>query len=199
MKMLKMLPAILAAALFASTAMAAPQSATPADTETIVVSKAYDLLNALNAIGVQHEELVGQGPTQKVIAMPYYFSADTLWAIADNVTALRKVATTFEETRRQMQLAAEAKNGGALNPSKDAAMDANGNIAKPEVPSPEQRALAEAIQKLFESERPVAKLFRIKRGDLCLGGKSNSPDCPKDAANKIPPGVISLLDPILER
>jgi len=180
---------------------AAPQSATPADTETITVQKAADLLNALGALGLQHEELVGQGQSQKVIAVPFNFSGDTLWAIQDDIGALRKVVTGYQETVKSMQAAAEAKNGGPLKAAKEAVLGPDGNVTKPEVPSADQKALAAAIEKLFVSERPVSRLFRLKRGDLCMGAKAfpNSPDCPKDAANKISPGVISSLEPILDR
>lgn len=188
------------AAVIASMPMtgAAPASPTPDNTDMIVVSKAYDLLGAIASLGLQHDEIIGQGQSQKVVAMPFSFSADTLWALADDITALRKVATTYEETRKSLTVQAEAKNGGPLKPKVEAVLDADGKIIKPEVLSDAQKALIDAIQKVYDSERPVAKLFHIKRGDLCLGGKSNTPDCPKDAANKIAPGIISALSPILD-
>ena len=190
--------AAVAIAIYASPAKAAPESKIDPVTDMIVISKAVDLLNALNALGIQHDELVGQGSNQKVIAVPFSFSADTLWAISDNTTALRKVITTYQETIKAMTTQAEAKNGGPLKPAHDAVLDSNGVVVKAEVPSAEQKALTDAIQKVFDGERPVAKLFHIKRGDLCLGGKANGPDCPKDAANKIAPGIISSLAPILD-
>jgi len=162
------LAAIAALLMFGANSRGAEKSDTPAATEMIVVSKAADLLNALNALG-GHEESFGQGANQRVIMVPYTLSADTLWAVADDITALRKVVVTYQETVKALTDQAAAKNGGKL--SEDPA------VAK---------ALADQIQKLFDSERPVAKLFRIKRGDLKLG------------ENKIPPAVLSSLGPILD-
>lgn len=166
--------------------------------ETMSVAKAADLLSALNALSFQHDEVVGQGSTQRVIAVGYGFSADTLWAITDNVTTLRKVITTYQETVKAMQAQAEVKNGGPLTPAVAAVLDANNNLVKPEVPSADQMAVTASIQKLFDSERSIGPLVHIKRGDLCLGGPNASASCPKDTANKIAPGVISSLSPILD-
>lgn len=163
-----MIAALMLGTLMIPGGSAAPQSPTPADTEMIVVSKAVDLLNALNQLG-GHEEIVGQGASQRVVTVPYNFNADTLWAIADDITALRKVVVTYQDTVRALTAAAEAKNGGEV---------------KPEMPA--AKTLTADIQKLFDSERPVAKLFRLKRADLKLG------------ENKVHPGIISSLAPILD-
>lgn len=197
MKKFVIIAAILGAAI--STVNAEPKSDASSSTEMIVVSKAYEAFNGLNAISAMHEELVGVGSAQKVIAVPFQFSPDTIWAMADNTGALRKVIATYEEVRKNLVAAAEAKNGGPLKPKREAVLDANGKTVTPEEPSAEQKALAEEIQKLFDSERPVGKLIRLKRGDLCIGGNTNSPTCPKDAANKIQPMVINMIVPVMEQ
>ena len=179
---------ILAAMMFAAAtcaAPAAPQSTIPADTETIVVNKAIDLLNALNMLG-GHDEIVGQGASQRVANVPYNFSADTVWAIADDITALRKVVVSYQEAVKAVTAQAEAKNGGPLKPLREAVVNDAGVVVRAEEQSPAQKALAAEIQKMFDSERPVDKLFRIRRGDLKLG------------ENKIPPALISSLTPILD-
>lgn len=139
-------------------------------TGKITVAKAVDLLAALNGLSAGREEIVGQGASQRVIAVPYNLSADTLWAIADNITALRKVVVGYQEVVRSLTAQAEAKSGTGLPL-------AEGSAA--------HKALAAEIQKTFESERPIDKLARLKRDDLKLG------------ENKIPPQLLSSLAPIL--
>lgn len=138
-------------------------------TEMIVVSKAVELANALAEITGTHDEVVGKGDNVKVIPTYYDLSGDTIWACTDNIAALNKVIQTAQETQKKLIAKAEQKNGGPLKSAKDAVRDANGNIIAQAEPSPEQIALNEELQKVMDSEHPVAKLFHIKRADLNVG------------------------------
>jgi hypothetical protein len=185
----RILSAVFAFALCGSAIAYAAQAADnppPANTELIVVSKAIALANACAAVTGFHDETVGQGASQRVISAPYSISADTRWALTDNIGALNAVIETTQKVQRQLVADAEAKNGGPLKLKKEAVVDANGNITVPAVPSPEQEALNKELQKVMDSERPVAKLFHIKRADLKLG------------ENPIPGMTLDALKPIVE-
>ncbi len=154
--------------------------------DQIVVSKAYDLLEALNYIAGTQEQIVGTGANAKTVQAPYSFSGDTVWAISDNIAVLRKLVGTTQDTIKNLTAQAEAKNGGPLKPTTPAVVE-NGRVIVTEVPSPEQRALAAAIQALFDSTKPIGKLRRIKRIDLNVG------------ENRIPGRVLASLDIILDQ
>lgn len=146
---------------------AAPVSDNPpsGQTEKIKVSKAIDLLDALNAITGIHDVVVGQGASARVAQVPYEMSADTLWALTDDINILRRLVETAQTDQRHLVAQAEAKNGGPLKPKTEAVYD-NGTLTKPAVPSDAQIALNKEIQGLLESERDIPKLFHIKRTDL---------------------------------
>lgn len=157
----------------------------PAETEMIVVSKAYDLLNALNAATGNHDIVVGQGANERVVQVPYKLSGDTVWLMTDNITNLRKFWNTVQETMKSLTAQAEAKNGGPLKPLKEAVLDGTRVVAA-EVASPEQIALTAELQKLLDSQKPIPKLFRVKRAEWKVG------------ENRYPAAILSSLDIITE-
>lgn len=146
-------------------------------TQTIKVSKALDLLNALNAVTGTHEVIVGQGASARVAQVPYDLSSDTLWALTDDINILRRLVETAQADQKHLLAQAEAKNGGPLRPKSEAVYDANHNIISPEVPSDAQVAFNKQVQELMDSEREIPKLFHIKRDDLkkALSGDGHFP------------------------
>jgi hypothetical protein len=174
--------------------IAAEQSPTtpvpPEQTQTIKVSTAFDLLTALNMVTGTHDEVVGQGASQRTIAAPYDLNADTLWALTDDITVIRKFVNTVQDINKSLIGSAEAKNGGVpLQPKTPAVLDAAGNVVTAAVPSDAQLALQKEQNDLYASDRPIDKLFHIKRGDL--KNAMSGPD-------HIPGSVISSLSPILD-
>lgn len=155
--------------------------------DTIVVSAAVDLLNALVLVTGNHEQVIGQGASQKAVMVPYSFSAETTWALSDDITVLRKFVTNVQTTLNHMREDAEAKNGGPLRPKKEAVLNAAGVVVEAAERSSAQRALDEETQKFMESKKPVDKLFLVSRDDLKLGD------------NHFPGASLSALAPILKK
>jgi len=181
---------LLISAVFVTTTVAAEKtnSLPPPDvTETISVTKAIEMRNALQFLLGIHDTIVGQGSGQKIIQSPYDFNTDALWALIDDKNFIAKFLDTAEEARKALISEAEAKNGGPLQPKAAAVYDANGNMTRAEVPSEAQTALTAKVQELFGSERPITKLFHVKLGDLNL----------KD--NRIPGDTLESLVRIIDR
>lgn len=173
-------------------AATAPVSDKPpaGQTETIKVSKAVDLLNAITVITGNHEVIVGQGASAHTAQIPYELNADTLWALKDDISILRHLVEIAQEDQRHLVSQAEAANGGPLKPKTEAVYDANHNMVAPEVPSDAQVALNKKVQELMDSPREINKLFHIKRDDL---KKAMSSDQGHPAGS-----ILSSLDPILD-
>lgn len=146
-------------------------------TETIKVSKALDLLNALYAITGTHEVVVGQGASARVAQVPYDLSSDTLWALTDDINILRHLIETAQADQKHLLAQAEAHNGGPLRPKSEPVYDANHNIVAPAVQSDAQLELTKQVQDLMDSDREIPKLFHIKRDDLkkALSGDGHFP------------------------
>ena len=187
--------AVVAFFILASAAGAAPTSDNPpaAQTEQIQVRKAIALANAIAAVTGLHEEIVGQGANQRSVMMPYNLSADTRWSLTDDLSALNAMIETAQKVQKQLVADAEAKApddakdaAGHLKAKKDAVLDAAGKVVVDAVASPEQTALNDELQKIMDSERPVAKLFHVKRADLKL------------ADNPIPGLTLDALKPIID-
>lgn len=158
-------------------------------TQTIKVSKALDLLNALTAIAGTHEVVVGQGGSARVAQIPYDLSSDTIWALTDDINVLRRLVETAQADQKHLIAQAEAKNGGPLHPKSEAVYDANHNVVVPELPSDAQLALNKQVQDLMDSEREIPKLFHVKRDDLkkALSGDGHFPG-----------GFLASLEPIVD-
>jgi hypothetical protein len=158
------------AAALSEPALSAQVSANPpaGETETIVVSKAVALANAIAAVTGLHDETVGQGASARPVSMPYNISADTRWALTDDLGALNAVIESVQKKQRATIDAAEKLNGGPLKPKKEAVLNSNGVVVTAAELSDAQIALNADLQKLMDSEVSVAKLFHIKRGDLKL-------------------------------
>ena len=157
------------------------QAEIPASTDTIKVSIAISLANAIAAVTGYHEEIVGQGASAKTIQLPYDLSADTRWALNDDLNALNALIRNAQSIQQTMSQEAETKNGGPLKPKKEATLDASGNVVTPAEPSDAQIKLNKDLQSLMDSNKPVNKLLRIKRSDLKLG------------TNAIPGVTLSVL------
>jgi hypothetical protein len=158
----------------------------PPGTELIKVATANELLSALNSVTGLHEETVGQGASQTISRVPYNFSTETLWALTDNISVLRKFITTVQETAKARTAQAQAKNGGPLKPKKEAVLDASRNVVQAAELSDAQIELDAELDALMQSEKPVAKLLHIKRSDLNL------------KENRIPGITLSVLAPIID-
>lgn len=145
-------------------------------TEKIKVSRAIDLLNALNAITGLHEVVVGQGASSRVAQIPYDLNSEVMWALTDDINILRRLVETAQADQKHLIATAEAKNSGPLKPKAEAIYD-GATLLKPEVPSDAQIALGKETQGLMDSERDIPKLLRIKRDDLkkALSGDSHFP------------------------
>jgi hypothetical protein len=189
MRIVTVIVALLALAPAAALAAEKTKTPPPLDTETIVVSRAVELLNALSFVAGYHDRVVGE----KIVSVPFDLGAtpdrgaDVRWALTDDISALRKVVTTAQDIQKQLTQTAEAKAGvGPLQP-RAAVTDAKGNVTEPARLSEAQVELNEQIQKLLDSERPVDRLFRIKREDLKVG------------VNQFPGPILSALEPILDR
>jgi hypothetical protein len=187
--------ALIALLLISSPTLAAVAASDlpPAQTETIQVRKAVALANAIAAVTGLHEEIVGQGANQRSVMMPYSLSADTRWALTDDLSALNAMIETAQKVQKQIVADAEAKapddakdEAGHLKAKKPPVLDAAGKMIADAVPSPEQVALNDELQRIMDSERPVAKLFHVKRADLKL------------ADNPIPGVTLDALKPIID-
>lgn len=170
---------LVAAALVA---LALPAAAD--DQQQIKVSTAFDLLNALNIVTGNHDKVVGQGTGQRVAAVPYDLSADALWAMTQDIGILRKFVEDVQVVQKNINAQAEAKNGGPVG---DAGRDAAGNALPP---TPAQAALAKRLQELYDSERPIPKLVRIRRQDLqgALSGPEHLP-------GQVLASIMTIVDP----
>ena len=134
--------------------------------EKIVVSKAIDLLGALNAVTGNHDVIVGEGSSAHTTSVPYNLSADTLWVMTDDIKILRSFYETVQETVKKLAAQARAVHPDIDTPKKEAAYDANHNLVSAAVPSDALIELNKKIQELSDSERPIAKLGHIRRADL---------------------------------
>ena len=155
-------------------------------TETIQVSKAIALANAIAAVTGTHDEIIGQGASARAVQMPYEMSADTRWALTDDLGALNAVIESAQKKQKATIDAAEKLNGGPLKPKKDAVLNSSGGVVAAAEPSDAQTALNADLQKLMDSDAPVAKLFHIKRNDLKLSD------------NPIPGMTLDALKPIID-
>lgn len=182
---------LFAAAVASTLGVATPGRA--ADNDAIVVSKAVELLNALNYVTGGRERVVGEGAGQKVVWSPFDLgetqarAGDVRWALADDIAILKKFVTTAQGIQRQLTDAAEAKaNQHPLKPV-PARQDEKGNVIEPEHQSEAQIDLQKQIQDLLDSERPIEKLNKIKRADLKAG------------ENQFPSAVLEALRPVVEK
>jgi hypothetical protein len=188
MKTFSMMVCVIAMVTTAFAAETPPdgKSPAPANQETIVVSKAIALRNAIAVVTGFHDEIVGQGASAKAIQMPYDLSADTRWALNDDANALDVLIKNAQSIQKTLTDEAETKNGGPLKMKKEPTFNSNGDITSQGELSDMQVSLNKKIQDLLDSDKPVAKLFRIKRGDLKLG------------VNAIPGSALSGLSPIID-
>jgi hypothetical protein len=121
--------ALIAAAILAIGAARAAEHSDnppPAATEMIAVDKAMDMLGALTLVTGEHEVIVGQGASQHVAKVPYELSADTFWALKDDISALRMTVTASQETIQNMKAQAEAKDGSPLPPPAERELEEQG-------------------------------------------------------------------------
>jgi hypothetical protein len=176
------------AAALSRPALAAQVSDNPptGQTEIIQISKAVALANSIAAVTGLHDEVVGQGASAHAVSMPYAISAETRWALTDDLGALNAVIEQAQKKQKATVDAAEKLNGGPLKPKTPAVLNANGVVITPAELSDAQIALNADLQKLADSEVSVAKLFHIKRGDLKLND------------NPIPGMTLDAMRPIID-
>lgn len=157
-----------------------PQPPTPA--QTITPNRAFELMTALSQVTGDHDEIVGQGASARVSPQPYDLSADTLWALDDDINALRAFMVDVQAVVKTMRSKAEADNGGAWPGECDLPANNPGALLPSDPKCAADRKFTALVAAFDDKERPIAKLFKISRKDLKLG-----------APNKIPGSILAAL------
>jgi hypothetical protein len=139
---------------------AAQVSSTPPDakTESIVISKAITLRNALVIVTGPHEKVVGQGASQSIARVLYEIDATARWALNDDLNALNAMLGGVDKTLNEMRQKLITDNGGVPLPE------------KAEDQTVEQKRLLQKFNddylELTSSTREVAALFHVRRSDF---------------------------------
>jgi len=154
--------------------------------QQIVVNDASKLLAALTELTALHDSDIGN----KCGKVLYDFGdSDARGSMIADMNILKSFMGNVQEEARLLQTAAEAKNGGPLK-TIPAVLDKDGKLVTPEQLSPIQIELNDKINKLTLTNRPIAKLFRVKMKDLNVGTKEHQ--------NPIAGSTISYAAPIID-
>jgi hypothetical protein len=147
------------AAVFSVAPIAAAQVSTnppAAQTESVQVSKAIAMRNALTALTGLHDVIVGSSNNKSVARVMYDIDAKARNYLNDSIAALNAVLEPTQKTINELNQKASADNGGTPLPDSDL--------------SPKQKTiqnkLNDDVQAIMDGAKPVALLVHISRGDI---------------------------------
>jgi hypothetical protein len=150
-------------------------------TEQITPNQAYTLQQALSLLNGVHDQVIGEGSSQKVASEPYDFSPDTIWNLTDDVNIVSAFWRDVQSVIKAMRDKAVADNGGEWPGECDLQQGTAGALLPSDPKCAADRAYTAKVNEFSNKPRPITKLVRISRKDLNLG------------PNKIPGDILQVL------